>query len=114
MSFYKSIPATFVVGQTETDIIQLNEGGLAGLTITGSKVSGSLVSFLVSSDGVNFFPLFNSANTEVTLTVTTAARSYALDPTEFAPWLYVKARLGTSGSAKAQAVADQPIVLVVK
>jgi len=114
MSFYKSIPTTFVVGQTETSAIQMNEAVLTGLVVTGSKISGSLVSFLVSSDGVNFFPLFDDTNTEIVVTVTSSARSYALDPINFAPWLYVKARLGTSGSAKAQAVADQAIILIAK
>lgn len=114
MSVYKSIPATFVVGQTETEIISLNEGSLSGIVISGSNITGSLVSFLVSSDGTNFFPLFNESNTEVTLVVSSTPKAYALATQNFIGWLYIKARLGTSGSAKAQSGSSQPIILLAK
>ena len=112
MSIYKSIPATFVVGETETEAISLNEGSLAGIIISGSNITGSLVSFLVSSDGTNFFPLFNESNAEVAITVSSTPKAYAFSSGNFGSWLFVKARLGTSGSAVLQAGINQSVIFI--
>jgi len=111
----KSVSATFAVGASQTDAIQLNENyTLTGITVSGSVISGSLVSFLVSNDGSIFYPLFNSSSTEVSLTVTSASRGLAVDPNAFLGWTFIKARLGTSGSAKLQATYAAPITFELK
>ena len=111
----KAIPLSFVIGQSQTGTAQMNEQLTpVGVVITGSSISGSLVSFLGSDDGASFYSVFNSSSTEVTLTTTSSARSYALDPNAFLGWNHIKARLGTSGSAKLQATYDQGILLLCK
>lgn len=107
----KSVTGNFVVGSSQTDTIQLNENyTLAGVTISGSVISGSLISFLVSDDGTNFYSLYDSSSAEVTLTVTSASRCYAVNPNSFLQWNFVKAVLGTSGSVKLQATYAEPII----
>jgi hypothetical protein len=100
---------SFVVGQSQTNPIIINENSLLGLVVAGSSISGSLISFLVSTDGVTYYPLFDSTNTEVTLTVSSTTKAYSLNHEAFEPWNYVKARLGTSASAKLQAGVDTPL-----
>jgi hypothetical protein len=111
----KSVNGTFTIGLSETDAVQLNEVyTLSGLTITGSCITGSLISFLVSNDGSNFYPLVNSSSTELTLTVSASARSFATDWNSFLSWNFVKARLGTSASAVNQKTYNQPIIFECK
>jgi hypothetical protein len=111
MAKYKE-SGTFVVGQSETSTIKLNERVLTGVIITGSTTSGSLITFLVSENGTDFYPLYDSTGTEVYLTVTTVGRAYNLNPEVFMPWNYVKARLGTSSSAVLQATRDSEIEFI--
>ena len=110
MAQRRTIASSFVVGQTTSDAITLNNSTLMGVTISGSKITGTKMTFLVSTDGSNYYSLYDDASTEVSLTVTTAARSHIVDPKLFLPWSFVKARLGTSASAVAQAVANQAIL----
>jgi hypothetical protein len=110
MPRYKNT-ATVTVGNTESNVIYLNETVPMGLIVTGSVITGSLVSFLVSNDGVNFYPLYDSSSTEVSLAVSTTPRAYSLNPEAFMGWNFVKARLGTSGSAKAQKTYDTSLEL---
>lgn len=110
----RTIPDNFLIGQTTSGSISLNAGMLTGITITGSKVTGTSITFTVSQDGSNFYPLYDSDSTEVSLTVTTAARSYNVEPRIFIGWPWVKARLGNSASAVAQATANQEILFHVE
>jgi len=110
MAQRKTIASTFVVGQTTSGSIVLNNSTLMGVTISGSKITGTAMTFLVSTDGTNYYSLYDDTSTEVSVTVTTAARSYIVDPKVFLPWSFVKARLGTSASAVAQATANQAIL----
>ena len=110
MAQRKTIASSFVVGQTTNGAITLNNSTLMGVTISGSKITGTAMTFTVSTDGTNYYALYDDTSTEVSLTVTTAARSYIIDPKAFLPWSFVKARLGTSASAVAQATADQAIL----
>ena len=103
---------TFVVGQSQTEAVSLNEKTLSGVILSGSSISGSSLSFLVSVDGSNFYPLFNNSNQEVILTVGGASKAYNLDPDVFKAWLHVKARLGTSGSAVLQAGINQSVIFI--
>jgi len=105
MSLQFIVTGSFVIGNTTTNPIVLNELTLTGIT-TGSNLSGSLVSFLVSNDNTTYAPLYNDSSVEVTLNVTTAARSYALDSKNFFPWSFVKLRQGASASAIAQTTVN--------
>lgn len=107
-----SNPATITVGSTESSFIRLNERAATGLIVTGSVISGSLVSFLVSNDGVSYYPLYDSSSTEVSLVVTSASRAYNLNPEAFMGWNFIKVRLGTSASAKAQATYPAGVEIV--
>lgn len=114
MAFQKIISGSFVVGQSESNAVQLNEGTLVGLTVSGSTLSASSVTFLASADGVTYLPLYDDTGTEVALTVSTAARNYTLDPSVFFPWNFIKARQGTSASAVLQAGQDTLLQFNVK
>ena len=115
MGLRKNISGNFAIGSSTTDVIQLNENySLAGIIITASYVSGSLMSFIGSDDGVTFYPIYNSSSAEVTLTVTSASRCYSLNPNDFLGFNFIKARLGTSGSAKNQVTQPQPVVFTLK
>jgi len=97
------VSTTIAIGQTTTGAILCNEYAMTGVVFTGSVVTGSQVSFLVSSDGANYYSLFNYSGTEVTIPVSGCTRAYNLDYQIFKPWNYFKLRLGYSGSSVAQA-----------
>lgn len=110
----RTLLSTFVVGQSETPVALLNENSLSGIIVTGSSITGTKITFLVSNDNTTFYPLYNSTSEEVSITTTTSARAYSLEPKDFLPWLYVKARLGTSASAVLQATIDQSVELIME
>jgi len=111
MAKYNST-ATFVSGSSQTGAVFLNEMTLTGVIITGSSMTGTTVTFLVSHDGKTYYPLYDSDSTEVGLTVSASPRGYNLNPTAFMPWNFVKARLGNSASAVA-ATADASVVFIM-
>jgi hypothetical protein len=113
MSLQSIITGTFSIGQSQTGIIQLNELTLCGLT-TGSNLSGSVLSFLVSLDGSNFYPLYDSSSAEVTISVSAASRAYAVDPSSFYSWNFIKLREGTSASAVLQATVNSTVQFSAK
>jgi len=105
--------ATFAVGESETDSITTNERTLVGLIITGSVITASEVTFLVSMDDSSFYPLYNDESTEVSLTTGSYARSYSTNPLEFSGWKFIKAREGNSASAVNQATYDEGVIFVL-
>jgi len=113
-----SIIGTLIAGATATgtqsDIVTLNEKVLTGVIVSGSIITGSYITFLVSNDGTTFHPLYDSNNTEVTLIPTSASRAFNVNPENFLPWSFVKARLGTSASPKAQATYNTTIEFVTR
>jgi hypothetical protein len=111
MAKYSNI-ATITIGNTESNIISANERAATGFIVSGSTTTGSLVSFLVSNDGTNFYPLYDSSSTEVSIIVSTTPKAYSLNPEVFMGWNFIKIRLGTSASAKAQATYDARVELV--
>lgn len=106
------VSASIGIGETQSTPVLTNEGSLAGFVITGSVVTGSQVSFLVSADGTNYYTLYNQAGTEVTIPVSGCARAYNLDENTFKPWNYLKLRLGYSGSSLAQATYPLGITFI--
>lgn len=104
--------ATIAVGNTESAFIRMNERTGTGLIVSGSVISGSLVSFLVSNNGVDFYPLYDSSSTEISIIVNTTPKAYNLNPEAFMGWNFIKTRLGTSASPKAQQTYNAEIEIV--
>ena len=109
-----NISASFVVGNSQTNPIYTNEDSLIGLVFTGGSIAatGSQVSFMVSPDGTNYYPLFDYNGTEVTMPVSASNRAYNLNHDVFESWNYVKIRLGTSTSAVLQTTYDLSLTLI--
>ena len=101
-SALRPISGSFAIGSSTTDPITLDQYTLCGVT-TGSTLSSTSLTFLVSSDGTTYYPLYDDTGTEILITTTTAARAFALQPQQFFPWGFVKLRQGTSASAVLQA-----------
>lgn len=112
MAKYKE-NGTFVVGQSQTGVIKLNERTLTGFIVSGSTITGTSVTFLVSFDGINFYPLYDYDSSEVSITTAGSARGYNLNPLLFTPWNHIKARLGTSASAVNQATYDAEVEFIM-
>lgn len=103
---------SFAIGASTTDPIACNEYALCGIS-TGSTLTATSLSFLVSVDGTTYTPLYTSAS-EVTISASPVARGYALDSSYFIPWKFIKAREGTSASPVLQASNTANIKLVFK
>lgn len=86
---------------------------LAGVQ-TPSAWTAAALSFEVSADGTTYVPLYDAGG-EVyvpsALIATGAARGFALDPTLFMGWRYVKARSGLNGATVNQG-AQRVITLI--
>jgi hypothetical protein len=106
--------ASIVIGATTSNPIVLNEMTPVALMTSASVVTGTAITFLVSTDGNTYVPLYDETSTEVSLTNTTAARAWSLPVKNFLGWTFMKVRLGTSASAKAQATYDAPISLLLE
>ena len=65
MAQRKTIASSFVVGQTTSEAITLNNSTLMGVTISGSKITGTAMTFLVSTDGTNYYSLYDDSSAEV-------------------------------------------------
>ena len=102
------------VGDTTSRPFNLGENKTPVGFTTGSNISGSLISFLVSNDGVTYVPLYDETSTEVSLTITTAARGYVFVPQEVWAWKFMKVRLGTSASSVAQKIVTTNFTLVTR
>jgi hypothetical protein len=111
MAYQSIIPGSIVVGQSESNIFQLNEATAVGVTISGSVLTGTTLSFLVSDRGTDFYPLYDDEGTEITVTAGSSARCLSLNPNHFFPWNFVKCRLGTSASPVNQASYDVPLTI---
>jgi hypothetical protein len=106
--------ATIISGASQSNTVSLNEGTLTGFIITGSVVTGTTISFLVSFDGTNFYPLYDNENSEVTITTASFSRAYSFNPVTGMPWNFIKARLGTSASAVNQQTYDAGVQFITE
>lgn len=105
---------TIANGENTSGAAQVGAGtqtryrSLVGL-VTPSAWTAAAISFLVSADGTNYFPLYNSAGTEVTIPsasiATGAGRAFSLNPQDFAGWRYVKVVSGVNGTTVNQGAA---------
>lgn len=106
--------ASIVVGNTTTNPIQLNSYIPTGLIISGSVVTSSALTFLVSDDGTTYYPLYDDLSSEVSLVDANVARAYKLDATVFSAWNFMKIREGNSASAVAQATYNALFKLIMQ
>ena len=108
------LSASVVVGQTTSNRIILGENNTPVGITTGSNITGTVLTFLVSNDNITYVPLYDDTSTEDSLTVTTDARAYSFLPTQTWPWRFIKIREGNSASAVAQATVNTLFTIVSK
>ncbi len=112
MPIYENSDTTTAVITVATSATTSAAVSLIGVTILGvitpSALTGTSLTFQVSSSAAGtYVPLYDSAGTQVSVTVA-ASRGYYLDPAIFAGWRYVKL---VSGSSEA---ADRTFTLFVR
>jgi hypothetical protein len=96
------------LGQQQTSLIDLGGYTVCGL-FTPAALSSSSIRFLVSHDGQTAYPLYDSANLRLSLSVATnVARAYALDPRYFLGWRFFGLDLASAEAA------ERTITLLVK
>lgn len=108
------VSASVVVGNTTTNPISLNSWVPTSLIVSGSVLTGTSLTFVVSDDNVTYYPLFDETSTEVSLTFAGSPRAYNLNPSNFWGWNFLKIREGTSASAKAQATYDALLKIAIQ
>lgn len=114
MSYYEVKDGSFAVGESQTSAIRINQGTLVGFLVSASTLTATTVTFLGSADGTNFYPLYNSESSEISLTTGSFARGYSLNSADFFPWNHIKARQGNSASAVLQANNAVSVQFVVR
>jgi hypothetical protein len=105
MTLKKTVSASFVVGNTTTNSFFLQGGIPVGIIFSGSTISASNVTVLVSMDNSNFYPLYDETS-EINISASSVARAYSVNWTKVQGWNYMKLRLGNSASAVAQKLVD--------
>ena len=108
------VSASIVIGNTTTNPIQLNSWVPTAIISTGSVITGTSLTFVVSDDGDTYYSLYDDTSTEISLTFAGSPRAYKLNPSNFWGWNFMKIREGTSASAKAQATYDAPIKVTLQ
>lgn len=99
---------TVISGNLQSGQVTIGNGAslsgaadLANDTLLGVLIdttwTAAVVTFAVSADGTNFFPLYDR-NGEVTFSTVAASVFLQCDPGVFAGWRYVKVRSGTNGT----------------
>lgn len=106
--------ASIVIGNTTSNPIVLNQMTPVGLLTSASVITGTSITFLVSDDGTTYVPLYDDTSTEVALTFSGSPRAWNLPVKSFFGWTFMKIRLGTSASAKAQATYNAPMDLILE
>lgn len=99
----KFLSVTIASSGTDSETFHLEDFVLCGF-ITPATLTGTSVSFKGSKDGTNFFPIYDSTNILISVTVA-VSRAYSLNVIDFLSWPYIKI---VSGSSEA---ADREIVL---
>ena len=100
----KTIPVAISSGQTASDAINISDVEFLGIE-TSTAFSGTALTFQVArSSGGSFVDLY-SGNTQLSVTVSTAAsRAYVVETTQssFAPWAWMKVVSNSTGEAAAR------------
>ncbi len=89
---------TIASSGTESTALDLQGMGLVGMLIP-SAFTGASVTFKASIDGTNFYDIYNSDNTQFSITVGTS-RWYNLDIRDFLGARYVKIVSASSEGAE--------------
>lgn len=104
--------ASIIIGATTSGSITLNQMTPVALMTSASVITGTSITFLVSTDNSTYVPLYDETSTEVSLTFSGSPRAWGLPIKNLFGWPFMKVRLGTSASAKAQATYNAPITLL--
>jgi hypothetical protein len=108
---FNDLAATIANGASLSGAVNLGNGGLAAIVMP-SAWTAAVLTFQGSSDGTNFYNLYDDTGSEITATVSTS-RIVALQPSLFAGLRYVKVRSGTSGAAVNQG-GERALVLLTR
>lgn len=101
----KRATATIANGQTVSDAIDISDTVALGLVMPAA-FTGTTLTFQVSADNSTFQALYDSTNTQVSLTVA-VSRSYDL-PAELASWPFFKIVSGSAeGGARSLVVVSK-------
>lgn len=102
-------PVTIASGTASTSTGDIKGNSIVGLLVPVSIASTALT-FTVSVDGTNFYPLKNSGKTAYTLTTDSTATAYYFDPTIFYGYRYAKITAGSSETAQTFTFVARPLL----
>lgn len=105
------IPGTIANGASLSGALVITENYPTGLILPALWTAADLT-FQGSADGVNFYNIYDSAGTEVTVKAA-ASRLVRLTPADWVGLMAIKIRSGTSGTPVAQG-ADRIINIIAK
>lgn len=105
----KLYTVTIASGTTSTSTGDIGGNSIVGLLVPVSIASVALT-FTVSVDGTNFYPLKNSDKTAYTITTDGTATAYYFDPTIFYGFRYAKVIAGSSETAQTFTFIARPLL----
>lgn len=100
-----TIPATIANGQTVGIAVSLGDNVPTGI-ITPAAIDGTSLTFQGSVDGTNYYPIYDTTNTQVSVTIGTS-RIHYLTPANFAGLAFLKL-VGT------QSTADRAYLIIAR
>jgi hypothetical protein len=103
--------STIASGQSLSDIVDVGSKTLLGIIMPSAWTAANLT-IQVSTDGTNFYDVYDGLGTEKTITAA-ANRYIIIDPTDFVGAKYIKVRSGTAAAAVNQG-ADRAVRLITK
>ena len=103
--------ASITSGQSLSASVDIKDQPIVAIQMPSTWTTANLT-FQGSSDGTNFFNVYNMEGDEFTVTVATS-RYVVLNPFEFQWARFIKIRSGTSGTPVSQG-ADRTIVIVTR
>jgi len=93
-------------GQTASGALDLQGLALTAIQMP-SAFTGTSITFQGSFDGATYQDIYNTANTQYSITVA-ASRTYAINPSDFAGFRYIKIVSGSSeGAARTIVVSSR-------
>lgn len=108
----KSIAVAIANGQSLSAAVPLGSAIVIGIEIPAAWTTANLT-FQASADDTTYLDVYDSAGTELTVTVGGVSRHIALDQTLFVGFSSIKVRSGTTGTPVAQGGA-RTVTLVTK
>lgn len=92
-----SYNATIAISTTTSGAVDLQGQALCAIQMP-SAFTGASITFQGSVDGSTYQAIYNSSNTQYSITVS-ASRTYAINPTDFAGFRYIKIVSASSEAA---------------